>query len=528
MKIHIWLGILALCFACSVRHARLDVPHPESNVDADQQATPRRFQLDVLDAETGEHLDDVILLDRGDEWAVPGERVLFDPFTTRRNNDFLLKSGVVSPTFVSPRRGKARRPVATYFVGRPGYAWTSLIADSCAGGERTVRLEQGANLDVDIGGGRVDRDCYVRLFSQSDDGPRFVGEQWARGTNRISFSGLKPGEYSALIQSGVGYESPRLSNEVEFALSAGRTKTITLVAKMPKSATPIPLRGRIVVPLEWGIDDFELSKSRVDPSSRYWSSSTNQAELSLLDARSGRWEFDFGLVLPGDYDLIFRQYARGLAYSWRIQVDAEARMPEHEVVLPAPASIIVRRYEADGEPASDTRELYWSATAESHSSFNSVSLDGPTQTYSFQVPMGEVRLRWFADQQWAAVDEVVQASHGLNEFEFTVEWPCRLAIRLLDGSTPVPLHPYSLIKVRAKGSSKPNMRTVSPDGYNGGFATLSFSRPGSYLLTLPLLEGFEPVPDLAVDLRRGEVVEHTVQLRRVMPGTEAGSSPHTR
>lgn len=117
---------------------------------------PAGTLLHVTDARTGEPLDEVRIVKIGDRGFIAAAHPGPEPVDA-------LMTGVASPVELPP----AEAYHAGYLVGAHGYAWRAVQLDE-RGGERTIALEPGGTLRVDLEHDRRPAGAHLRLYAYRD------------------------------------------------------------------------------------------------------------------------------------------------------------------------------------------------------------------------------------------------------------------------------------------------------------------------------------------------------------------------
>ena len=98
----------------------------------------------------------------------------------------------------------------------------------------------------------------------------------------------------------------------------------------------------------------------------------------------------------------------------------------------------------------------------------------------------------------------------VTDVELEVRRNCEIAIVLREGETTVPWElPRTSPLTHLDGTGK------ATSWFSGlGKTGVHVDQPGRYRIDLPEIAGFQPIPTQIVEARRGETVEHVVQLQR--------------
>ena len=180
-----------------------------------------RHQLVVLDAETREHLDQLLVVERFpllNRFVHPG------PI----DEEDVIYRYAYSPLSIDPRE----RFGNLYFIGREGYRWSTIELDHKKGGRHEVLLQPGAG-DLEIGFRGHPGRTQVRIHVASNE----FREMDLRTDNRESLllAGLAPGRY--VIEARGTRRSGIVRKEVEVA--AGPNEVVLDVPRVYEDPPPI-------------------------------------------------------------------------------------------------------------------------------------------------------------------------------------------------------------------------------------------------------------------------------------------------
>jgi len=129
--------------------------------------------------------------------------------------------------------------------------------------------------------------------------------------------------------------------------------------------------------------------------------------------------------------------------------------------------------------------------------------------FVFRAPLGEIHISsWGGEYSSASANLVVRP--GDNSATLSVRPSQGFLLRLKDGDSVIPWSWDYAVTIEAKqGSGKSGSRRTDEKGH-----TVLVSEPGTYIVTLPTIEGFHALEPREIDIPEGEVVELVVQFER--------------
>ena len=496
------------------RHAaRLE--HPEKQYSSEQSPVllraswPSPLRLHVLSADSGQPIDRVLLIPI-DRW---GDDHGAHPGSYRRQD--LVSDGSPSPLTLFPTTGELNGNASTYYVGSEGYAWQVVSLDLSQGGDREVRLEAGGNVEIGLVGDRPRAPMQICFFlgQQGDGRPNL--QLTAPKEGPLEVTNLTPGTYVVRAQAGDWFHDPIVFGEARVDVIAGRHTSHQLLLKAPEKGTRSPLAGTLVIPYEWGSDQFSLS-ARLEgtaPDGSQPRRHRDKGQMSKSATEPGAWTFDLGSIVTGRYRLEVRMGTRptqvtyGQVYTHEIGGSNAVR-----IEIPQPASVTLTIQDAThGGPAA-LRSVHWAAIVRpsTHStSLNSVEASGDPGVFRFRAPVGEISVGAFGGD-YCTLREIATLHPGDNQLIYRLDRNCPLTIRLFDGETPVPFPDGYYPMPKHQGGEGELLFTSSG---SQGFRT-ALSEPGSYTFELPPVPGFEAIPPQIIHVVRDDETTWRVPLQR--------------
>lgn len=464
--------------------------------------------LSVVDAVSGVHLSGVTVVESegwlADDVQHPGEYA---------ESRVAIDNGV-SPIELTPSTRAARSNNFVYFVHSDGYAWRQVHMDLVSGGEREVRLPAGGDLALEVLGECPSR-AHLRLRqSGSPDSSPYI-EIAVSGPGLTLITGLMPGSYTASVELGKWYDSPRSVGEALVIIEPGQRARFQLQVDAPEEVEGARLAGTVVVPQAWGLDSFTLLAEPVGESAGILRGELMLSRLDMraLAGREDSWGFDLGQQPIGTWEFTLSSGGYPTEVECKRTITLGPQGDENvRIELPPPARVVVHILDAvTGEPA-NVQSLHWSiATTEDGQglSHSTVMRKEGQEGFDFRATTGEIQLGAFGGD-YLSISEALQIREGLNEFTYNLEKNCPVHFNFTDGETPVPL----------PGRWYPSPEHLGGEGKllfvsTGDFGfRLALSAPGDYRFEMPEFPDFEPIPDQVITVRRGEEIEHVVELKR--------------
>jgi len=471
-----------------------------------------RGWLRVVDANTKEELSGIEVrtagsLRAGPQWTHPGD----DP----------RMKAVVSDG-VSPVRLPDEKWLVFYWVHAPGHAWTRVDFDHRAGGQRTVELSpEPSSVSVTIAGGDVPEGAFVRLYSRSktfqDSGFTFrmperpehylaaVSVNASSGSVRIDdFQG---GEYVATVEVGEYEETLRLG-EAPVDVPPGGTAAVSV--PIDRSILDVPrthLSGTLEVPEGLDRKSCRLRLQRIGGLQKdLW---LELSEMSFPRGNENSLQWDAGLVRTGDYDAIIQN----VEYSFAIHAPGPGET--HVVTtLPQLAEVSLDVVDARTGARVEPERLQWRGPLlEGRDEFEMVPIlrDPRTGRFRFVSTRGEI--------------EVYGAMTGYKELqkklvldgpklESTLTMERATGIRIVLRQDGAPLAGFGILAL-FRISREDGAAFREQPGITWNSTSIRYlDPPGRYRVALPPNGELEPVEPRIVDVREGEVVDVTIDVRQ--------------
>jgi len=334
----------------------------------------------------------------------------------------------------------------------------------------------------------------------------------------IRFESLAVQELVASIEVGASYRAPLVITSAPAKLVAGATTKVVLVAHKVETPTAVALAGSILVPPGWDLDRLSLEIAPLDlegqtradehrvPSERW----TAQA------GRAGGYRWNAGVVLPATYMV----QVKGAGIVKQVVVPASGD-PNVEIVLPESALLRVRVVDsADGTPVR-MKNLQWQPhaaelTVEEFSGLATVDLayDAARKSFGARVPVGPGSLVANFDEKWVLDDETetIEVHAGEQELVAKAHPICGVSFDLSCDGAKVAWNEnvsWQIQVVQSDGVSR-----IAWSSFRDSHPVLAVADPGRYTVTLPAIDGYDPVAPFEIEIPAGQFLQKTVELRK--------------
>jgi hypothetical protein len=454
----------------------------------------RVTRLHVRDAETLAELTDVSVV-RASGWPA-----MDYPHPGRGFGARVFVDGATSPLELPP---DPNRHLALH-VGAPGHAWKTLRVDGSEGGERFVLLEPAGDLDVEILGASADASTVLRV---RDAQSQLYAEIPLAGRRSLALERLPEGVVWVAAEIGNPWSKPVVLAKGRATIERGRRSRVELeLAPSPESVS-VRLGGTVEVPAAWQLERFLLVAELLDPplGGREAIVRLSSSSMEHDEARPETWRWHIDEAQAGRYEL----EVYPLAYSISLRVDAPGR---EDIVLavPPPIELTVRVLDAaTGAPAA-VEYVHW------HCRWPEWVRGGGAMQAEATADPGVWRLR--------APETTVEVSasgglyrHASTTVDLTqppleavlrVERQYSVGLSLVSGGANVPWPNGLFVRWRPAVGGEERSAWVG----GGSLLRLTFDSPGLYLVSVPEIEGYQPIPLQEVHADPGRETEHAIEL----------------
>jgi hypothetical protein len=404
-----------------------------------------------------------------------------------------------SPLLLDAPSGRAR----VVYVGADDHAWTrvEVLAEEA---ERVLVLEPGGDLRVRVESAERDPGASLRIFSAGSASPIPLSEVPLGTRGVVVLEGLPTGVLVAAAHLGDRWD-PHVLGSVEARIRAGEKSEVTLVLAEVEAATWVTAEGTLTLPPAWELDAFHLVLGLQEAPRAGWSGQVDLTNDSMerVNRAAGlyRWSAN---VQPGSYSAFVPE----TGWFTALEIGPTGAQDVHLEVAP-PCQLRVRCVEDASGAEAEVDGLDWAYVRDSTllPASEHFQRDAATGAWEVRAAIGTLLVRAFRDGE--IVQQHVAAAEGLNELTLRLPRITGLRVVLVDGDAGV-----------AWGERHPALRPLEgqaapvPRRPAGNRALLRASEPGGYVLVLPEIPGYEPVPEARVQLLPDTIGEHVVRLRR--------------
>ncbi|MDF1799835.1 MAG: hypothetical protein P1V81_11715 [Planctomycetota bacterium] len=279
-------------------------------------------------------------------------------------------------------------------VGGESYAWQRLYLDLTHSGEVFVRLEPGAEVQVNVQRlpGDAALPCELVLTARGGalDGQDLRLGLGDRPESSRLVDGMTPGPYNLAVERAGG--ELLASQDVE--LVAGQNPTIVLLCAEPAKQQLAPVSILLVRPESWGPEKPAASMNAVD---------LGPADLGEpLDVKAlggDRWSLVHPGLPPGEYRLQLEHPSASIPLSL-----PPGGLLNHQVELPAPLTITLEFVDSDSGEPRPIRDFGWLCYSSpsqlggsSYLSGHSID-NGDDGLVTLVVPPGDLRINNWGDE----------------------------------------------------------------------------------------------------------------------------------
>lgn len=269
------------------------------------------------------------------------------------------------------------------------------------------------------------------------------------------------------------------------------------------------LAGTVVVPKEWNREKIVLIAELLDdsPTTEPVVHLLESREMKRIPATLSSWSWKIPNLVNGRY----RVALRNPAYSIEVELGPDGR---DDVVLapPMPAKVAVCVVDADTGEVLKAGGISWQPKRfrpASDGEGGSADMNPESGMLEFQAPRCDIEIHvWRRD--YAEAKESLRVHAGLNELTIGVVKLQGIEVILMDGNTP--LRPDVLYQLQPQvigGDGQTTWRSTTEKGFR-----IAVSKPGKYRFYVPPIDGYMPVPEQELLVKKGEFTERVIQLKR--------------
>ena len=454
------------------------------------------IELSVLEEGTGRHLTDIEVLGarRYDDRALhPGEH----------KGDFLIE-GEASPVIVEAKGGMTTSNAEVLTVGAKGYAWNRVTVDFTRSGRRTIELARAGSLHVELTGS-VSRGAVFRL--RGTEG-QLISERRPKA-GQVFLDALAPGEYQAKLERGESYLSRVILAQERVLVKAGVQSELSLDVQSQAPVAQASLTGRLYLPEQWAIDSPRLNINRISKS-KSGNDGDHQLQGNDLvhdEARIGWFDFQLDGLEVGTYSIVLAT----LNVAQVFELPPEG-VPGLVMEVPPPLDITVALEDAEtGKDLPDVQTLFWSPVRpvgmRSWSS-TAAARNPETGDFSIRVPATDISVRAGGASRRAS--ELITPRAG-ERFVIKVRSKPSTFLELRSGEETIPWPEDEFPEAERKDGTRAALTFSS----GGGKRWVTAQEPGTFILKVPKISGFQQHPPVEFTLKSGPrstlVIELTIE-----------------
>ena len=391
-----------------------------------------------------------------------------------------------------------RSGMRVWWVRAAGFAWKRVEVDQTEGGERETLLVRSGDVTIDVVGRPAELEARVRLYdgAAGELPRRLIGEAALDQGSRVDFDGLVPGVHTASLEMGTQGSTRASLGDVEFEVVAEARQHVRIEVDAERiPGAPAPLSGELVLArsdreFQLGVQWLPASGPPIRPRDAGHLTERHIAPVEG-DPRTLTW--DAGSVTPGRYTIVVRPHLVATV----VDVPA-AGTTDVRIELPDLARIVVDvRERGKSQPLSGVL-LHWTRSLD-------VALPGGGWQYVgngreakpivFYAAPGPIVVHAGGRAHTEERTELT-AAIGLNEITIELDPLISFEIVLKDGDAVVPFaggQSVVLQPVDEQGAATGGRNVF-------GRMTAVVERPGSYILTVDSIDGFEPIPDRRIEI----------------------------
>ncbi|MCU0728070.1 MAG: hypothetical protein MUE73_20160 [Planctomycetes bacterium] len=382
---------------------------------------------------------------------------------------------------------------AHLFVRAPGYAWKAVGLDRSGTGTRTVALRRSGDLRVELSGAVIDPELRVRILQ--DGWP--IAWRATRGAPSAAFEGLRPGHCRAEAFLGGEWIGGLVLAGAEFDLAEGDSRVVRLAVPPSPRVEPVEVTVAVDVAPEWGAGDADLT---VEPLGPVWLGETlvwtgcplSSDDFPRSSLGPGRFRFGPLALQPGRYRLL-----PGFGRACEAEV-RPGSVAEISIDVPPPRIVTVRTIDAGSGETARAEGIRW-VTGEGGADWTGTITPGAFRLRSIPGAL-DVEVD---DGYWFGPPVHLPAGGEPGVVEIPVRHGGRIEVRFREGGQRVrseDLGPAEEVRIGASGHERALVGEARQ--FDDAFGWL-VSRAGAYRVSFPAYDGYEPVPDLEVEVRAG-------------------------
>lgn len=489
-----------------------DVVIPADGVMHIEARWPPQTVLHVKAADTGMELSQVDLAMSTDSFfradSHPGKNVRI----VQSGADSPIELEMMGWSLFYARYGGS----VNYVVRSPGYAWKGVKIDFRAGGKHVVLLDPCGVLEVFVSGYDVKSPCELRI--------RRLDSEWGEKSSPIveipidrdgpiRIESLRVGRYLVTAESGDWFNKSVTLGRVEVDVGAGCKALATLVLEPVPDHAIVPLSGTVSMPSAWEIEGFSLSVRLLDtklssvPGHHHFFS----RELERVDGLGETiYSWDAGEVQAGLYQ--FKVDPPYYLSGAEVGPDGSTDV---RIAVPPPCLVAIRVVDKDTGQDVSVDKIVWHPKRPRGSSGCTLEHAERNETsglFEFRAPQGEIEVGVSDREYWTEkrFSVSLHVGPGLNHHTIKAYRLCSFILIVKDGDRNLPRD--MLWNIIPKPVDKNNSSQVHGTSYHPDGMRVIVGAPGLYRFSFPKIDGYKPVGDQEVLVRKGEPVRHVIEL----------------
>lgn len=393
----------------------------------------------------------------------------------------------------------------TFFASAPGHAWGRLKVDPTRGGEHSIFLRRGGDLELTVIGATPNPDHQLRLYRLGAESPQPSFESALLTGSPTRITGLLPAVYEIRAEIGLWFKQPRILGKVTQEVVVGTTAFATLTIAPIETPPKLPFRGQLIIPNGWEPSDFGL---RIEPVNGVGTDvNLDSSELREVSTNPRVLEFDAGDLEPTLYELELYPLPYSVTHDLVAPGETNFRFE-----LPPPARVIVRLVDRSTGQLALVSEVYWNFERPARVSGGSLEPAEPNDDgtqHEFMAPVGTISLT-VMDDGYLPASKQIEVAVGTNEVTIELERACGAILTLRAGTRPILIpedHEIEMVGLDGVGS----VLSTTYDS-DGAWRRFTLSHPGRYRVTVADLSSYEPIAPFEIEIPAGTFVEHAIQI----------------
>jgi hypothetical protein len=476
------------------RPAMLDAPIGNLRVPTDEPVTlfahwPEDTRLHVLDLETRAELEDVTVA----LGSTSGRRPLLPDAWSK-----MVFASAASPIEL-PR---AQEYESEYRVSSPGHAWARAVLLRSDSGAREVLLAPAGDLEVELTGAPTPPRAQLWVRRGAKD---FVADEQLDARRSVRLERMPVGQHELEVILRSNGPNPVVLGRTTVTVKRGEVARAVLDLAPRPEPRSASLSGVVIVPAGWRISGFQLQCKLQD--GPHFTRTLDSDAMQRDTEHPERYLWHFADVPAGRYALTIQR-------PWTSQEVVVEPPGRDDVVLQLaqPVDLQVRVVDAaSGEPVGINDLMYWFRSGpppEFPLSDDTARLDEHRNVYLLQAPVGWMLDLKILDESYRGQLDGQLVREGAKELVLRAHRPNRLQLKLACAGRAVAWDQNARVTAHLEGKDEEQVLQ-----HFGAYPPLlEVDDPGTWIVNVPEIPGYEPLPPQKVELRAGEDGLHFFQL----------------